>query len=93
MSGGIEFYGKALERNALLRDLLGPDEGPKMFTPTGNVNSVFRQRDVPLTARKEALEKRLTERGVADGEQQQRVPPSLENRGSGGRNLQEDVVA
>lgn len=48
--GGMEFYGKILQRNIALRKLLGR-EGENMYTALGNENSFFRTKHSPLVQR------------------------------------------
>lgn len=45
--GALEFYTKILQRNIALRSLLG-EEGPKLFTASGNVVETFRTKHVPF---------------------------------------------
>uniref|UniRef100_A0A131XC59 Putative conserved plasma membrane protein n=1 Tax=Hyalomma excavatum TaxID=257692 RepID=A0A131XC59_9ACAR len=58
VEGGIEYYGKLLQRNRALRELLG-DEGRRWYTSKGNVNRILRSDHVPITHRLDSLKKRL----------------------------------
>ncbi|CAL8096001.1 unnamed protein product [Orchesella dallaii] len=53
--GGVELYAKTLERNIALRSLMGPN-GEKRFTFYGNDVEFIRQRHIPYTERKRAME-------------------------------------
>ncbi|EZA61202.1 hypothetical protein DMN91_005360 [Ooceraea biroi] len=52
VKGGQEFYEKTLIRNRALRSLLGKD-GEKIYTAGGNEQTLFRQKHVMLSHRKE----------------------------------------
>ncbi len=56
--GGVEFYEKILQRNRLLRELLGR-RGPKVFTYYGNQLATWRRPHVELTSRRDHMKKRL----------------------------------
>lgn len=45
--GALEFYSKILQRNLAMRSLLG-DEGPKLYTSSGNDRETFRTKHVPF---------------------------------------------
>jgi hypothetical protein len=45
---GISFYDKIIKKNMAIRHLTGSSQ----FTPTGNLNSLFRTKSIPLTERK-----------------------------------------
>lgn len=47
--GALEFYSKIMQRNVAMRSLLG-DEGPKLFTASGNDRETFRTKHVPYSA-------------------------------------------
>ena len=57
--GGVEFYSKLLQRNKKLRELMGSD-GDSLFTPSGDVSTLIRTPNVPLTHRLDACKKNLT---------------------------------
>jgi hypothetical protein len=57
--GGVEFYSKLLQRNRMLRELMGSD-GDSLFTPSGDVSTLIRTPNVPLTHRLDACKKNLT---------------------------------
>lgn len=57
--GGVEFYSKLLQRNKMLRELMGT-EGDSLFTPSGDVGTLIRTPNVPLTHRLDACKKNLT---------------------------------
>jgi hypothetical protein len=56
--GGVEFYSKLLQRNKKLRQLMGSD-GDNLFTPSGDVSTLIRTPNVPLTHRLDACKKNL----------------------------------
>lgn len=56
--GGVEFYGKLLQRNKMLRELLG-SEGDALFTPSGDASTLIRTPNVPLTHRLDFCKKNL----------------------------------
>jgi len=58
--GGVEYYEKVLQRNCALRTLLG-SKGAKQFTRYGNVVSLWRNRSVQLTSRRDNVLKFLAE--------------------------------
>ncbi|CAG0914662.1 unnamed protein product [Notodromas monacha] len=55
-AGGKEYLTKCLERNKMLRELLG-DDGVKKYTPTGNEVALVRQQQPPLTHRLDVMQK------------------------------------
>ncbi|XP_011305299.1 transmembrane protein 177-like [Fopius arisanus] len=59
--GGIEYYDKILQRNKALKTLGGP-QGAKTFNTDGDETFLFRQKHLPITHRKEFLEKKLKEK-------------------------------
>jgi len=58
--GGVEFYEKMLQRNCAMRSLMG-SRGPQFYTYYGNLVSVWRNRSVQLTSRRDNLVKYLAE--------------------------------
>jgi hypothetical protein len=56
--GGVEFYSKLLQRNKKLRELMG-SEGDSLFTPSGDVSTLIRTPNIPLTHRLDACKKNL----------------------------------
>ncbi|XP_075233354.1 transmembrane protein 177 [Lycorma delicatula] len=57
ITGGLEFYDKLLARNKALRNLL-PD-GSSEFNTDGDSIYLFRKKHVPITVKKQLLEKEL----------------------------------
>lgn len=57
--GGVEFYSKLLQRNKMLRELMG-STGDGLFTPSGDVSTLIRTPNIPLTHRLDACKKNLT---------------------------------
>lgn len=54
--GGVEFYEKILERNKILRVLMGP-KGEEMYAPSGNLfpASLIRMKHAPYTSRRDRI--------------------------------------
>lgn len=55
--GALEFYTKILQRNLALRSLLG-EEGPKLFTASGNAREIFRTKHVPFVVHRDKAAQR-----------------------------------
>jgi len=70
--GGVEYYDKVLQRNCALRTLLG-SKGAKQFTRYGNVVSLWRNRSIQLTSRRDNLLKYLAEYEREDTAEQPNV--------------------
>lgn len=51
VEGGKEYYSNIIKRNIALRELMGK-EGRNLYSPSGNVNYLFRQKHIPLVDRK-----------------------------------------
>lgn len=60
VEGGKEFYTKLIDRNKILREILGK-KGEKMYTALGNDNSYIRTKHLPLVQRKSFFEEKLPE--------------------------------
>lgn len=58
VEGGQEFYDKMIRRNKALRTLMS-DDGKNTYTAYGNEKTVFRQKYVPLTYKKDFFDSRL----------------------------------
>lgn len=57
IEAGVGFYTKQLNRNIAIREISGLD----LYTAKGNVNYLFRVREIPMTVRKAFLEGKLEE--------------------------------
>lgn len=58
IEGGIEFYQKEIQRNLAIRRLLG-HSGEKIYSSTGNINTMIRTPHIPLTIRLDLLNEKL----------------------------------
>lgn len=58
--GGREYYAKMIERNKVLREIMGT-RGEKMYTALGNENTIIRTKHIPLVQRKAFFDEKLAE--------------------------------
>ncbi|KAM4697610.1 transmembrane protein 177 [Rhinophrynus dorsalis] len=62
--GGLEFYDKILERNRILRNLMGK-QGEAMYAPSGNLfpKQYIRMKHAPYTSRRDRIKRSLEAQG------------------------------
>ena len=68
---GVRYYEKVLNRNIALREISGDDF---LYSAKGNVNYLIRNKSLPLTMRKSALQKFLNEKNSSQPATVQETP-------------------
>lgn len=66
LEGGRDFYSKIIERNKILREIMGKS-GQKLYTALGNENTYLRTKHIPLVQRESYFEHKLSERSALSG--------------------------